>query len=773
MTSTPSSMPAIPAPRAAATVRVAMWSARHRWLVLIAWFAVMLGLFTASLAMGTRTQTAMSSGDVLTEAELGLNAFADAGQREPGEPVWLVVEATDGSVTEGPARDAIAAIVGRLQTATTMLPGGTEPAPLLTSVTDPLTAPFLMGLIAGDGGSALVPARIPGEAGEIEARATSLRTVLDELRAEYPAVRLLVLDNTIVNQEVGELVNEDLDGSLRLTLPITFLILVLAFGALLAAFVPLVLAVTALLGAFGVIGIYSQVVEPASQYASQLVVLIGLAVAIDYSLFLVSRFRSELHAGRSEREALEVASSTAGRAVFFSGLAVAISLLGLLTIDNSVFRSIAISTICVVVTSVVGSLTFLPATLALLGRRIDALAVPVIGAHRAEGSGLWGRLVGTAIRYPAAVTVIGVVALLAVSTPVSRMWLGLIGIDGLPKELQSTQAWEALAEGWPQGTTLTLDTYVTTADRPETQAAMASYTNLVSGMPGIGRNTGTEMSGDGTVAAIHFTLPGGSNDTANWDLVERVRRDAVPAAFGALPDARAYVSGDAAVARDVTVMFAGQTPRVIAFVLILSFLLLLLVFRSLAIPTVAILLTLLSVGTAFGVMQLVFGEGWFGDVLDLTPGAIMAWIPPLVFTVLFGLSMDYQVFILTRIKEERDSGLGTVEAVTRGILATSGTVTSAAAIMVAVFAVMASLHFVVIRQMAIGLAVAILVDATIVRTLLLPSMLKLLGDRSWWLPRWLGWLPTITIEGEPVTNAAPAAGATASALAAAADPVSR
>jgi putative drug exporter of the RND superfamily len=758
-------------PRPAATVRVAMWSARHRVLVLIGWFAVMVGLFGASSVQGTRLQTALSSGDTRTESEAGFDAFEDAGQRDPGESAWFVVSTVDGRITEGPPRQALSSIVGELQGATVTLPGDTESAPLLVNVVDPLTAPQLMGLVSSDGTAALIPARLPGDSVSVDARVTPIRDLVAKLQAEHPEVRLSVLDTAIINQEVGELVTQDLDGSLKLTLPITFIILVLAFGALLAAFVPLVLAVTALLGAFGLIGLYSQAVEPVSQYSGQMVVLIGLAVAVDYSLFLVSRFRSELHAGRSVGEALEVASSTAGRAVFFSGLAVAISLCGLLMIDNSVFRSIAISTICVVIVSVVGSLTFLPATLALLGTRIDALAVPFIGARR-EGSGIWGRLVGTAIRYPAAVTVLAVAALVIVSIPATRMWLGSVGIDGLPKDLQSVQAWQELAKGWPMGTTLTLDTYVTTADRPDTQAAMADYAARVAQVPGIGRSTGTDRSGDGTVAVIHFTLPGGSNDAANWDVVRQVRRDVVPAAFGGLSDARVYVAGDAASALDMTDMFGGQTPKVIAFVLALSFLLLLIVFRSLVIPVLAIVLTLLSAGVAFGIMQLVFGEGWWDELLDVTASPIQAWVPPLIFTVLFGLAMDYQVFILTRIKEERDGGLGSVEAVTRGILATSGTVTSAAAIMVAVFAVMASLHFVIIKQMGLGLAIAILVDATIVRTLLLPSMLKLLGDRSWWLPRWLDWLPRITIEGEPLPSARPAAPG-AVGLATASDPVSR
>jgi uncharacterized membrane protein YdfJ with MMPL/SSD domain len=339
--------------------------------------------------------------------------------------------------------------------------------------------------------------------------------------------------------------------------------------------------------------------------------------------------------------------------------------------------------------------------------------------------------------------------LLLAGSPVTRLRLGSMGIDGLPANLPSVAAWNVMSAKWPQGTTLTLDTYITHADRADTQAAVASYRTALVGVPGIGRTAGLQTSTDGTVVDVMFTLPGGANDTANWDVVKQVRSTVVPAAFASLSDVSVYVGGDAAAAMDSANMFGGQTPLVIAFVLTLSFLLMLVVFHSIVIAITAILLNLLSAGAAFGVLQLVFQDGWFKDQLGIQPAPIEAWVPPMIFTILFGLSMDYHVFILSRVKEARDRGLDSVSAVVKGISVTSGTVTSAAAIMVAVFAVFVTLHFSIIREMGLGLAVAIFLDAALVRSLLLPSTMKLLGDWNWYIPRWLDWIPRIIIEGEP------------------------
>lgn len=743
--------PSAPHPRTRAmTVAIAVWCARRRWPVLAMWLVVTFGMLVASMAFGgTRSQSAMGSGDAKTESDQGYVAFQDAGKQDPGQQLWLVLGAREQGIADATKQAELKDIVERLRAAKVQIGEPAITEPIFESVTSALEAPPLAGLISADRTAAMVVARIGGETAAVESKVTALEPLLARFVIDYPDLRVMPLNNTLINREVGTLVSNDLDGSLKLTLPITFLILLIAFGTVIAGLVPIVLALTALVGAFGLMGLYSQAVEPVSQYASQVVVLIGLAVAVDYSLFLISRYRTERRAGCGVEEAIEVASSTAGRAVFFSGLAVAISLGGLLLMDNSIFRSIAVATICVVLISVAGSLTFLPATLSILGSRIEWLRLPYFGADRPEGTSVWARLVRVASGHPLVVAGAATIFLLVTASPVSRLTLGSTGIDGLPDTLQGVQAYQYMGQKWPQGTTLTLDTYVSNADRPETRTAISAYVGTLSGLPGIGQLSGMDASGDGTMTAIHYTLPGGRNDRANWDLVQTVRTVAVPAAFGALPDVKVWVSGDAASAKDQTELFARQTPMVMAFVLGLSFVLLLVVFHSIVIPLGAILLTLLSAGAAFGVLQLVFQEGWLKDLLDITPSPLESWLPAMIFTILFGLSMDYQVFILTRIKESRDRGLSSTDAVVKGVSVTAGTVTSAAAIMVAVFAVFVSLHFVMIRQMGLGLAVAVLVDATIVRSLLLPSVMKLLGDWCWYLPPFLRWIPRITIEGEP------------------------
>ncbi len=735
-------------PKPAATVRIALWSARHRWLVLMLWLVAVLGLFSAnSMLGGTRIANMMGSDQAKTEAEKGYAAFSDAGSREQGEKVWLVLGATSGSIGDAAHRAEVVSVVGTLQAATARIDGQPTAVPVFDSVVNPFDAPPQAGLVSADGTSAMVTGVVGGADVDIEAKIAALQPTIDSLGTDHPDLRVMALSNTIVNKEAGDLAIRDMDGSLRLTIPITFLILLLAFGAVIAALVPLALAVTALIGTMGLVGLYSRFVEPSNQYAGQVIILIGLAVAVDYSLFMISRFRSERQAGRDTYAAIEVASSTAGRAVFFSGLAVAISLSGLLIMDNAIFRAIATGTISVVLVSVVGSFTFLPAVLAILGRRIDWLSIPFLGST-ANRPSVWSRIVRFATDRPAIVALAVAAFLLVGGSPVTRLGLGVTGIDGLPSDLKSVQAWQYMESKWPQGSVLTLETFVTGADRPATQAAIRQYASALSAVPGIGQAAGVRTSGDGTVADVIYTLPGNSNDKANWDLVRKVRSGVVPAAFGSVPGTHVYVSGDAANALDQTDLSGGQTPMVIAFVLGLSFLLLLVAFHSIVIPIEALLLNLLSAGAAFGALQLVFQEGWFKDVLGITPSPIEAWIPPMIFTILFGLSMDYHVFILTRVKEGRDRGLSSVDAVVKGISVTSGTITSAAAIMVAVFAVFVSLHFSMIREMGLGLAVAVFVDATLVRSLLLPSTMKLLGDWNWYMPPFLRWLPRITIEGE-------------------------
>jgi RND superfamily putative drug exporter len=736
------------------TARVAGWSARHRWPVFALWFVATIGLFAGSLALGgTRTVEAVSN-DQRAKYEAGealviySDANASVGQQAPASQSFLLIVSSANRTVDDPAYAAdVAAITAKLGALQATVDGGS--GPVLERLVDPIGVPAAAGLVSADRTTVRIAGQVPGDGPTLEARLKPIPGLIDEIRAAYPAYDIHALNNTLANDEINKLITGGLDSSLRLTIPLTFVILLIAFGAAVAAVVPLVLAITALLAAFGILGIYSQSVSAVSPYASQLVVLIGLAVAVDYSLFMLTRFRTERRHGRTKLAAIDVASNTAGRAVFFSGLAVMISIGGLFLLDDPLFRSMAVGTISVVLVAVIGSLTFLPATLAILGDGVNRLRLPFISRDRAEGSGIWARLVRAVMGRPIIAAVVAAGLLVAVASPVTRLRMGVLNdVTDFPDSLDVVQAANLLNAKWPSGSELDLSVVVTRADEAPTKAAIATMSDAILAIPGLSGPATTTIAADGHVAEVSFTMSGGSNDPRNADIVRQVRSSVVPAAFGGLTGVRALVTGDAAYNLDVVDFYAHGMPTVMLFVLSFSFILLLVAFRSIVIPIKAILLNLLSTGAAFGLLVVVFQDGALAQQLGFKPGPIESFIPVFIFTILFGLSMDYHVFILTRIKEARDHGLPSNEAVARGISITSGTVTSAAAIMVVVFAVFVTLELTIIKQLGFGLAVAVFLDATIVRSILLPATMRLLGEWNWWLPSWLNWLPRVTIEGD-------------------------
>jgi uncharacterized membrane protein YdfJ with MMPL/SSD domain len=732
------------------TVRVAMWSARHRWLVFGLWLVLTVGLFATSLAMGgTRTADAVDDGgdDQTTfEAARAYDLFGASGETDATHRTLLVVGALAGTIDDPATGAALDDVLASLAAHTTRVDG--MDTPTFAELVDPRLAPPDAGLVSPDGTTVRIPAAMPGDEATVDAKLTALRVLLEEVRAAHPELRVHSLDGSLANEDIQELVNGGLDASLRLTIPLTFLILLVAFGAVIAAIVPLVLAVTALLAAFGVLGIYSQLISPVSPYASQLIVLIGLAVAVDYSLFMITRYRTERRHGRAKHDAIRVASATAGRAVFFSGLAVMFSIAGLFLLDDVLFQSMAIGTIAVVLIAVIGSLTFLPSTLAILGDGVDRLRLPFLGRHRAEGSGLWAVVVRAVMRRPVIAFVAAAGLLLVMAIPALRLHLGQSDFGSFPDSIDAVQGVNLLDEKWPDGSTLALQVVVTQADQPATQAAIAALEDRLLATDGLSGPAELQPSADGTVAMLSVVMAGGQNDLRNREIVGEVRESVVPEVFAELDGVEALVTGRAAFTTDVVGFYSDGMPQVIGFVLALSFVLLLVAFRSIVIPLKAILLNLLSTGAAFGLLVLVFQDGYGAELLGFKPGPIEAFVPVFIFTILFGLSMDYHVFILTRIKEARDHGLSSNEAVARGISITAGTITSAAAIMVVVFSVFVTLELVVIKQLGFGLAVAVLLDATIVRSVLLPATMRLLGEWNWWLPGFLRWLPNVTIEGD-------------------------
>jgi RND superfamily putative drug exporter len=764
------------ASREPATVRIAMWSARHRWPVAALWFVGTIGLFVVSLGLGgiNAADANASPNDRQLEATQAIDVFNAGGTNDPYEQFLVVIGGQPGATADPAFKSAVGDLVASLHGSSVPIEG--VQTPTFDQLVDPFQAPPSAGLVSADGSTVRIVARVPGDSDRVEALLAPVMPILASIRAAHPDLVIHAVSGTFISADINELISQGLDESLRLTIPLTFLILLIAFGAIIAAIVPMVLAITALLAAFGILGIYSQVFGAVSPNATQLIVLIGLAVAVDYSLFMITRFRVERRASRERAKAIEVSSSTAGRAVFFSGLAVMISLAGLITLGISLFTSMAIGTISVVLVSVLGSLTFLPATLSILGDRVNAgrpaawlprLAaflplgpIRVLGRsalawldHRAtrhEGSGFWGRLVTGVMRRPIPMTIVSAGLLLLLAIPVLQLRTGNTDITAFPDSIDGVAGIKLLNQKWPQGTELHLQIVVTNADKPETQAAIEQLKTGGLGIAGLSEPVDVTPSHDGKVAMVSFTMGGTQNDDANRAIVHRVRNELDPSVFGGLPDVKTYVTGEAASSVDVTKVYSDGAPLIFTFVLGLSFLLMLVAFHSIVIPIKAILLNLLSAGAAYGVLVLVFQDGWFAAPLGINPsGVIESWVPLLIFTILFGLSMDYHLFILTRIKEARDRGLESRAAVAKGISVTAGTITSAASIMVVVFAVFVGLKFVFIQQIGLGLAVAVFLDATVIRSVLLPATMTLLGDWNWWMPRFLDWIPRVTIEGEP------------------------
>jgi uncharacterized membrane protein YdfJ with MMPL/SSD domain len=762
--------------REPATVRIAMWSARHRWPVAALWFVATVGLLVVSLSMGgiNASDANENPNEQQIEASKAYDVFNAGGTNDPYEQVIVVVGGATGATSDAAFQAAVGDLVEQLKASGADY-GGAQ-TPTFSQLADPFTAPAEAGLVAPDGSTVRIIGRIDGDDTRVTPLIAPVKPILDSARAAHPDLRIHAISSTFINDDINKLINEGLDSSLSLTIPLTFIILLFAFGAIVASIVPLVLAITSLVAAFGILGIYSQVVGPVSPNATQLIVLIGLAVAVDYSLFMITRFRVERRAGRDRAKAIEVSSSTAGRAVFFSGLAVMISLAGLVTLGVSLFTSMAIGTISVVFVSVVGSLTFLPATLSILGDRVNlgrpaawlprlAVALPLgplsrwgrsalcwldARGTRQEGSGFWGRLVTRVMARPVLMTVASVAVLLLLASPVLFLRTGITDITAFPDSIDGVAGIKLLNEKWPQGTDLQLQVVVTDADKAETKAAIERLKTDGLAIAGLSEPVTVTPSHDGKVALVGFTMGGNRNDDANRDIVRTVRTHLTPAVFAGLPGVQAYVTGDAAFSVDVTKVYADGIPLIFGFVLGLSFLLMLVAFHSIVIPIKAILLNLLSVAAAYGVMVLVFERGWLAGPLGITPsGVIESWVPLFIFTILFGLSMDYHLFILTRIKEARDRGLASRPAVAKGISVTAGVITSAASIMVVVFAVFVTLKFVFIQQLGLGLAVAVFIDATLIRSVLLPASMTVLGDWNWWMPRFLDWIPRVTIEGDP------------------------
>ena len=716
------------------TSRVAGWSAAHRKGVVRGWLVFVLVAFVVGSAAGLATLTT-------AETENGQSRLADQtlAQQFPRERAGeeILIQSPSGPLADSGFRPALADLVTRLSSISSV-----------AAIKSPL-APGNQGQISKDGRAALVIFQITGNPDTAQDRVGPELAATAAVQRAYPALFIGELGDASANKAVNASIGSSFRQAEVSSLPITLVILVLAFGALVAAGVPLLLGFTAVAAALGLTELLSHVVHVYSGISS-VILCIGLAVGIDYSLFYLRRVREERAGGRAPAAALQVAAATSGRAVLISGLTVMIAMTGMFLMGNQIFTSFAIGTVLVVTIALVGSLTVLPAVLSRLGDRVDRGRVPGLSRLRTSDgeSRFWAKIVGVVLRRPVLWGGLAAALLITLAIPAFSLHTVNSGFQGAPRNLPIMKVYNRIQAEFPGGAvpeTVVISAPDVTSPRVTAGIAALERSALATGQ--MYQPISVDVSASHQAARISVPLAGNGTNSTSIKALALLRDRVIPATIGRVPGVTAHTIGETGSSVDFTNTMKSRAPIVFAWVLGLAFLLLLVTFRSIVIALKAIILNLLSVGAAYGVLVLIFQQGHLQSLLGFTSiGGVTAWLPMFLFVVLFGLSMDYHVFILSRIREGHDNGMSTEDAVAHGIKATASVVTSAAIVMVAVFAIFAAIGWLDFKMMGVGLAAAILIDATIIRAVLLPATMKLLGDWNWYLPKWLEWLPRVTTE---------------------------
>jgi RND superfamily putative drug exporter len=710
--------------------RMGGWSADHWKTATFGWLAFVILAFGLGGMVGMKTIDPNKPGP----RESGrMDAILDAGFKQPaGESV--LIQSSSLQATDPAFRAAVGDVVT-----------GISSLDVVQNVRSPLDS-ATAGQISEDERAALVEFEIRGDADDAADKIDPVLERVAEVQRAHPQLFIGEFGDASAADALVTAYDDDLGKAGLLSLPITLGILVIAFGALVAAGIPLLLALTAVFATFGLIALPSHIF-PVAMQAPALVLLIGLAVGVDYSMFYLRREREERAAGRSPRAALEVAAATSGRSVLVSGLTVMIAMAGMFLTGDEIFASLGVAAILVVAIAMLGSLTVLPALLSRLGDGVDRGRIPLVRRlRRDDGEGrIWGGIVDRVLRRPLLSALLSGGLLVALAIPALQLRMAEPGPDTFPKSLPVVQTYDRMQDAFP-GTALPANVVVEAPDvnAPAVRAAIRRLEELALASGRMHEPITVDVNADGTVANITVPIEGKGTDEVSYASLALLRGEIVPATVGALPDAEAGVTGLTAQWKDSTDELKSNLLPVVAFVLLFAFVLMLVAFRSPVIAAKAIVLNLLSVGAAYGVLVLVFQHGLGKDLLGFSSTAgISPVVPLLLFVILFGLSMDYHVFLLSRIREAVQRGMSNDEAVAHGIKSTAGVVTSAAIVMVAVFAVFIALSMLFFKQFGVGLAVAILIDATIVRGVLLPASMKLLGDWNWYVPSWLQWLPRL------------------------------
>jgi RND superfamily putative drug exporter len=723
--------------------RAARWSAAHRTTAVLSWLAFVGVALVLGGAVGT---VSLKPSDLGNGESLAANRVlaAEFPTERAGEQVLL--ESRSGPLPGAQYRAAVDDLVARLSR-----------TPAIAQIESPLQRGN-EGMRAKDGTAALLTFQITGDPATAKDRVQPALAATAAVQRAHPGLFVGEFGDGSANRAVNERIQKDFQRAEITSVPVTLLILLLAFGALVAAGIPLLLGITAVAGALGVTALVSHVMPVDSQISS-VILLIGLAVGIDYSLFYLRRTREERALGRTSADALQTAAATSGRAVLFSGFVVMTAMAGMFLMGSRTFASFGVGTVLVVAIALLGSLTVLPAVLSKLGDRVERGRLPLlarIGTRDGE-SRVWGAVIGLVMRHPLILGGAAAAALVALAIPALTLHTVDSGMQGLPRDLPVMQVYTRIQRVFPGGAGPAV-VVVSARDvtSPPVTAGIAALKRAALASGRMHEPITVEASTSRRAARVLVPLDGQGTDAASNGALDTLRGQVIPASLGKVPGVTARTTGWTAGSRDFNDSMKAHAPLVFAFVLGLAFLLLLVTFRSIVIPLKAIALNLLSVGAAYGVLVLVFQQGHLESLLGFTSiGGVTSWLPLFLFVILFGLSMDYHVLILSRVREFHEAGMSTEHAVAHGIRATAGVVTSAALVMVGAFAIFATLGMIDFKMMGVGLAVAVLIDATIVRAVLLPATMKLLGDWNWYLPRWLEWLPRLGSQAQPTPTPTP------------------
>jgi putative drug exporter of the RND superfamily len=718
-------------------VAIATWSARHRWAALFLWIAFVAAAIVGGGAVGAKETT--EDDETIGASAAADQALADAEFGDVPQESVLIQNAAGGQLDANAADAAIAELTDDL----TGLPG-------VAAISEPIPS--------SDGTSQLVEVSLVEGSGVEEnddaaaEAARDVKEIVAELAAANPDLRIEQVGGTTIGDALDKVYEDGFAKAEFLSVPVTLAILLVVFGALIAAGVPILLALSSVGAALGLSAFASYLV-PTNDILPSVVLLVGMAVGVDYSLFYIRRDREERAKGDSVEHAISVVAATSGRAVVVSGITVAVAMSGMFLSGFSIFSAFAMGTILVVSVAVLGSVTVLPALLSILGRWVDRPRIPLLWrlARRGGGTRFWPAVLRPVLRRPVVALTLGVAALAALALPALGMTLSNPGIDDMPDSIPEVQTYQRISDAYPsEGTAHTVAVWSedgSALDAPAVEAAVADLTSRTDAQTAYFATEGVtpevEYAQGGDVA--RFSVPAASNadDPQGRGSLEELR-SLVPDTVGQVSGVDTGVTGEIAWDVDFRDMLSDRLPLVIGFVLLLTVIVLVLAFRSLAIALTAAALNLLSVAAAYGLLVLVFQNTWAEGLLDFTSnGAIVTWLPLFLFVILFGLSMDYHVFVVSRIREGRRAGLSTRDAIAEGITKSAGVVTSAALVMVAVFSIFAMLSPLEFKQMGVGLAAAILIDATLVRAVLLPAAMRLLGERNWWMPAWMRRLPAL------------------------------